>query len=156
MEEILASIRRIISGDDVTKPADRTEASAAVPEPRPATVAAIPTRPRPFPSRAVAAPGSTARPDADEHWDRGAAAAELKVSSAERSSESLLSSKTRAAIDNAFNSLAGAVSGQNAPTVEDLAKEMLRPMLKVWLDENLPSLVERLVRAEIERLARGR
>jgi cell pole-organizing protein PopZ len=34
--------------------------------------------------------------------------------------------------------------------------EMLRPMLKVWLDENLPPLVERLVRAEIERIARGR
>ena len=32
---------------------------------------------------------------------------------------------------------------------------MLRPMLKAWLDENLPDIVERLVRAEIERLARG-
>jgi len=32
---------------------------------------------------------------------------------------------------------------------------MLRPMLKAWLDENLPGIVERLVRAEIERLARG-
>jgi cell pole-organizing protein PopZ len=33
---------------------------------------------------------------------------------------------------------------------------MLRPMLKVWLDDNLPGLVERLVRAEIERVSRGR
>jgi hypothetical protein len=33
---------------------------------------------------------------------------------------------------------------------------MLRPMLKSWLDDNLPSLVERLVRAEIERVSRGR
>ena len=37
-----------------------------------------------------------------------------------------------------------------------LVREMLRPMLKVWLDDNLPSLVERLVRAEIERVSRGR
>jgi hypothetical protein len=35
-------------------------------------------------------------------------------------------------------------------------KEMLRPMLKAWLDDNLPSLVERLVRAEIERVTRCR
>ena len=45
---------------------------------------------------------------------------------------------------------------QNARTLEDLVREMLRPMLKTWLDDNLPGLVERLVRAEIERVARGR
>ena len=37
-----------------------------------------------------------------------------------------------------------------------MAREMLRPMLKQWLDENLPAMVERLVRVEIERLARGK
>jgi cell pole-organizing protein PopZ len=40
--------------------------------------------------------------------------------------------------------------------VDELVREMLRPMLKAWLDDNLPSLVERLVRAEIERVSRGR
>ena len=45
---------------------------------------------------------------------------------------------------------------QNARTLEDLVKEMLRPMLKGWLDDNLPGLVERIVRAEIERVSRGR
>ncbi len=45
---------------------------------------------------------------------------------------------------------------QNARTLEDLVKEMLRPMLKSWLDDNLPAVVERLVRAEIERVSRGR
>ena len=45
---------------------------------------------------------------------------------------------------------------QNARTLEDLVREMLRPMLKTWLDDNLPGMVERLVRAEIERVARGR
>ncbi|RYE51721.1 MAG: DUF2497 domain-containing protein, partial [Rhizobiaceae bacterium] len=38
---------------------------------------------------------------------------------------------------------------------DDIAAELLRPMLQEWLDENLPTLVERLVREEIERVARG-
>ena len=58
--------------------------------------------------------------------------------------------------DSAFNTLAQTVLVQNARTLEDLVREMLRPMLKTWLDENLPGIVERLVRAEIERVARGR
>ncbi len=68
----------------------------------------------------------------------------------------LLSSQTTAAVDSAFNTLAHTVLVQNACTLEDLVREMLRPMLKSWLDDNLPSLVERLVRAEIERVSRGR
>jgi cell pole-organizing protein PopZ len=68
----------------------------------------------------------------------------------------LLSRATSAAVDSAFNSLAQTVLVQNARTLEDLVREMLRPLLKSWLDENLPSLVERLVRAEIERVSRGR
>jgi cell pole-organizing protein PopZ len=69
---------------------------------------------------------------------------------------SLMSPSTSAAVDSAFNSLANTILGQNARTLEDLVKEMLRPMLKSWLDDNLPSLVERIVRAEIERVSRGR
>jgi cell pole-organizing protein PopZ len=68
----------------------------------------------------------------------------------------LMSSSTSAMVDSAFNSLAQTVLVQNARTLEDLVKEMLRPMLKTWLDDNLPGLVERLVRAEIERVSRGR
>jgi cell pole-organizing protein PopZ len=68
----------------------------------------------------------------------------------------LLSSATSAAVDSAFNALAHTVLVQNARTLEDLVREMLRPMLKTWLDDNLPGMVERLVRAEIERVARGR
>jgi uncharacterized protein len=41
-------------------------------------------------------------------------------------------------------------------TVEELVSELLRPMLKTWLDDNLPAIVERLVRAEIERVSRAR
>jgi uncharacterized protein len=68
----------------------------------------------------------------------------------------LLSGATTAAVDSAFNALSQTVLVQNARTLEDLVREMLRPMLKTWLDDNLPGLVERLVRAEIERVARGR
>jgi len=68
----------------------------------------------------------------------------------------LLSASTSAAIDSAFNTLAQTVLIQNACTLEDLVKEMLRPMLKGWLDDNLPGLVERIVRAEIERVSRSR
>ena len=68
----------------------------------------------------------------------------------------LLSSETSASVDSAFNTLAQTVLVQNARTLEDLVREMLRPMLKTWLDDNLPAMVERLVRAEIERVSRGR
>jgi cell pole-organizing protein PopZ len=68
----------------------------------------------------------------------------------------ILSRATVAAVDSAFNSLAHTVLSNNARTLEDLVKEMLRPMLKSWLDDNLPQLVERIVRAEIERVSRGR
>jgi cell pole-organizing protein PopZ len=70
--------------------------------------------------------------------------------------EGLLSPRTTAAVDLAFNTLAQTVLVQNSRTLEELVREMLKPMLKAWLDDNLPSLVERLVRAEIERVSRGR
>jgi cell pole-organizing protein PopZ len=59
-------------------------------------------------------------------------------------------------VTTAFSSLAHTVFTQNAQTLDDLVREMLRPMLKSWLDDNLPTVVERLVRAEIERVSRGR
>jgi cell pole-organizing protein PopZ len=68
----------------------------------------------------------------------------------------LMSPATSAAVDSAFNTLAHTVLVQNARTLEDLVREMLAPLLKTWLDDNLPRLVERLVRAEIERVSRGR
>jgi cell pole-organizing protein PopZ len=68
----------------------------------------------------------------------------------------LMSQTTVAAVDSAFNALAQTVLSNNARTLEDLVKEMLRPMLKAWLDDNLPNLVEKIVRAEIERVSRGR
>ena len=69
--------------------------------------------------------------------------------------QQMLSHTTVSAVESAFNSLANTVLSNNARTLEDLVKEMLRPMLKSWLDDNLPGLVERIVKAEIERVSRG-
>lgn len=70
--------------------------------------------------------------------------------------ERLTSAVTDASVAQAFHMLSHTVMSSQARTLEDLVQDMLRPMLKGWLDENLPSMVERLVRAEIERVARGR
>ncbi|MDC0032997.1 DUF2497 domain-containing protein [Alphaproteobacteria bacterium] len=56
------------------------------------------------------------------------------------------------AVDRAHG---GSVLGDGSRTIEDLVKEVMKPMVKEWLDENLPSITERLVRREIERLARA-
>ena len=70
--------------------------------------------------------------------------------------QQILSGSTVSAVESAFNALQNTVLSNNARTLEDLVKEMLRPMLKSWLDDNLPNLVERIVKAEIERVSRGR
>jgi cell pole-organizing protein PopZ len=72
------------------------------------------------------------------------------------SDERLVSPETGASVNAAFGQLTHTILAANARTLDDLVKEMLKPMLKAWLDENLPSVVERLVRAEIERVSRGR
>ncbi|MFG1370763.1 DUF2497 domain-containing protein [Xanthobacter oligotrophicus] len=66
----------------------------------------------------------------------------------------LLSPNVDDVVAAAFQSLGDLLLPQKQRTIEDLVKEILRPMLKDWLDQNLPSIVERLVRAEIERVAR--
>ena len=69
--------------------------------------------------------------------------------------QQMISQATASAVESAFSSLANTVLSNNARTLEDLVKEMLRPMLTSWLDDNLPGLVERIVKAEIERVSRG-
>ncbi|MEQ8657719.1 MAG: DUF2497 domain-containing protein [Hyphomicrobiales bacterium] len=66
----------------------------------------------------------------------------------------LLSQQTDSAVSAAFADLASTMLSGNARTLEDLVQDMLRPMLKSWLDENLPTMVEKMVREEIERVAR--
>jgi hypothetical protein len=207
MEEILASIRRIIADDDTPK--------AAAPKPEPvappplravAPPPAAPASPRPVlkssaeqdevnamltaldspaadepaaasskhllePTDLMAAspreqnsPNVAAQPKALRHSppvleprpEPPAAADETPRSLAQGIERGLLSSEASAAVDSAFNTLAHTVLLQNSRTLEDMVREMLRPLLKSWLDDNLPSMVERIVRAEIERVSRGR
>ena len=70
--------------------------------------------------------------------------------------QSLLSSQAGAAVAASFDDLARSIAGLSAADIRAITQEALRPMLKGWLDDNLPSLVERLVREEIERVSRGR
>jgi hypothetical protein len=194
MEEILASIRRIIADDDATKTAPEP-AKPEVPLPPPPSYSPPPAaaaRPRfePEPSPAAEEPSSMdyPAPAADQSSEildlTESMAASIPQPSmpspaqfrtidgrsdvgftepvekpAPRAHEergALISSEASAAVDSAFNALAQTVLVQNARTLEDLVREMLRPMLKSWLDDNLPGMVERMVRAEIERVSRGR
>jgi uncharacterized protein len=206
MEEILASIRRIIADDDSPKP--QPAAAAAVAAPRPAAAPPMPPQP------AARAPAGMNQHDIDamlagqvaqlgaadqqpedilELTEQMAEQAEAEPPSFQtidgqsdvffsdapakpeppqpRASEEMLpapvgepappgpelmSSTTTAAVDSAFNALAHTVLVQNARTLEDLVREMLRPLLKAWLDDNLPGMVERIVKGEIERVSRGR
>lgn len=72
------------------------------------------------------------------------------------SDDRLVSEPTAAAGSAAFLALEQSIRmGQAGETLEDVVKGLLRPMLRSWLDENLPDMVERLVRAEIEKMAGG-
>ena len=191
MEEILASIRRIIA-DDETKPAEADPVSGEAPivEPAPANdpvasdsiaidedildlgaeAALLPaaevTQPlaeaaasdgdidfmEPAQAEAAAAPIAPVREPAREPV-APVQLADNPVPSFDMAQ--LLSDQASSAVNSAFGHLAHTVLTNNARTLEDLVKDMLKPMLKSWLDDNLPTMVERLVRAEIERVARG-
>jgi cell pole-organizing protein PopZ len=114
MEEILASIRRIIADDQELPAAHGSNGAAGetVPETAPA-----------------------AQPLAED----GA----------------LVSPKTNSSVNSAFNALVASRFVQHSDAIMALTHEMLRPMLKAWLDEHLSDLVERLVKEEIERLSQG-
>jgi cell pole-organizing protein PopZ len=67
----------------------------------------------------------------------------------------ILSEQAGRQVAAAFGELSDAFSQTRRRNFEEMAEEMMRPMLQDWLDNNLPVLVERLVREEIERVARG-
>jgi cell pole-organizing protein PopZ len=218
MEEILASIRRIIADDDATKTARPGEPAKAPapPPPQAAPAPPPPAPPRPPAAALRVAPPEPSLPEVEAaSFDAADDAAAPSGDASDHSSDildltesmaapmppppaspspmpdaapqfrtidgsfdvsyeeaaerpapqrpsdggeraQLMSRETSAAVDSAFNTLAQTVLVQNARTLEDLVREMLRPMLKSWLDDNLPGMVERLVRAEIERVSRGR
>ena len=69
--------------------------------------------------------------------------------------EQLLEPTTGAAIQGTMSRLAAVSAMGSGQTIEGLMRDMMRPMLKEWLDENLPALVERVVEKEIARISRG-
>ena len=151
MEEILASIRNIIA-DDPIRGAPREP-----PGPAPSQMArVIDSSDRPVegePSEAeqprAAAPAIVwRRPQAVE--------AEPAAGPAGGDEAPLLSPEANEAAALSFGALSASLEVRSAELADELVRETLRPMLKQWLDENLPSIVERLVRAEIQRVARGR
>ena len=155
MEEILASIRRIIS-DDKEEPAaaapivpeepleltqalqddgsvvDLAETPAPEPEPAP---------PPPPPPPVVAAPEPGPALVSENTASEAASALQNLASTVEIEE---LSSMPRS---NTF-------IGNGGRTLEDMVLELMRPMLKQWLDQNLPPTVDRLVQKEIERISR--
>jgi len=154
MEEILASIRSLIA-EDSEQPAagapPQAETAALVVEEAPiAEEVAVegPVEPEPVAPRVV--------------WSRPAAfprPIEPIARIAPEPSpepEPLMSAEADDAATSSFAALNAALELQSSDLAERMVGELLRPMLKTWLDENLPSIVEKLVRAEIQRVARGR
>ena len=171
MEEILASIRRIIADDDASKRApDAPKTAAAAPKPAPLEPSAttMPSSVDFVPSNSRNGSGGqssdileltdsmtspTPRTAPDMGFGEGLEKPSLQNGRDPQSQ--LLSRSTSAAVDSAFSALAQNALSHNSRSLEDLVRELLRPLLKAWLDENLPGMVERLVRSEIERVSRG-
>ncbi len=153
MDDILASIRRILNEDEANPPATPTGVAPAT---------AAPTSPEPIElteSMLVSPPAEAAPP---------VAAAPPPVAEAPQSeppagpppSDTLIAPAVAAATTAALGQLLRTVAAERAspvlrgggPSIEDVVREEIRPLLKAWLDQHLPPLVERLVRAEIERV----
>lgn len=73
----------------------------------------------------------------------------------QRTLEPILSETAERQVSAAFDDLSFAVRSEQRRSFDEIAQELMRPLLQEWLDNNLPTLVERLVREEIERVARG-
>ena len=153
MEEILASIRDII-GDE------RNAAKGAAPKPPHPAPAPTPqiVRSTDAPAPQGDAPELAQRPDAGGPtvvWRRPQVEGERAAETPDRNEEALMSPEAREAAALSFGALSANLAVRSAELADELVRETLRPMLKQWLDENLPAIVERLVRAEIQRVARG-
>jgi len=150
MEEILASIRRIISEDEEeapAKPAARTE----------------PIRPPEAPARtaAVIRPPQAAAPRDETEQNFATEDVEMirkNVAELTDDEDSMIEAATAAAASRAFMSLSESVqiSKGEGRTLEDIVVEMLKPMIKDWLDTNLAQIVEEKVEEEVQRVARRR
>ncbi len=153
MEEILASIRRIISEDEeepAQKPTPRMEPQrSAAPEP----ARQEPLRPPPRPAAVQPAP----QPE-PKFATEDVEMIRKNVSEAFADDDGIVAEQTAAAASKAFMSLSQTVqvSDGRGRTLEDMVVEMLRPMIKDWLDANLSQIVEEKVEEEVQRVARRR
>jgi cell pole-organizing protein PopZ len=181
MEEILASIRRIISEDDAAAEASApAPAPEPTPEPEPEPVFAEP-EPEPEPAaeapleaedeilelteRYEPAPEVETIGDLDvAPADPGPAAPAPAAAVIPMSDEPLVDDGAAATAASAFAGLAASLRRPEPATdlpvgsgtsLEALVGSLLRPMLKEWLDANLPGIVEEQVRKEVERIARS-
>lgn len=157
MEEILASIRNIIADDrEPASTAGRTEAPA-----RPVAPAAGPqiVYSKDVCATQTAAPERAAGAQETNPpkvvWLQEGADRDPPEPAAEREVQPLLSPETDEAVTASFGALSANLALRGAELADGMVREMLRPLLKQWLDDNLPGVVERLVRAEIQRIARG-
>ena len=189
MEEILASIRRIISEDDapVAEAAAEPEAASPAPEPEPAPSPALmdetPSVQEPAASEedvlelteTYEEPAAETIGDLDvtpepEPVSESVFAPEpVEVAVPEHPSiptpvgEGLVGDTAAASAASAFAGLASSVRKPDpietgtgvGPTVDELARALLKPMLKEWLDANLAGIVEAQVQKEVERIARN-
>jgi uncharacterized protein len=169
MDDILASIRKILNEDDpsaATQPARPPEViqltpemmvappeSLAGPVPAPAPVR-TPTNimqplppPRPEPARVEPAPPEPPRAEVPRPEPVALPAEALVDPLAAAAAAAALGQLSRAVAQER-----SATVTRGGPSIEDVVREELRPMLKAWLDAHLPATVERLVRAEIERV----
>jgi cell pole-organizing protein PopZ len=137
---------------ELIDPEDVAFESEPDPEPERGPVAVTP-EPPPAPPRAEPTPAAAPRPAMSVA--HAAPLPDPKLS--EDMAEELLAPTTNAAIQGSISRLSAAaqIGGMGGQTVEGMMREMLRPMLKDWLDENLPALVERMVEKEIARISRG-
>lgn len=155
MDEILASIRRMIAHDDPARSASLVGGPAMPDAGASGATAASQPSGRVEASSDVKPSTATGslRNEAARAWPRTPTA---EPRPAQTEQPQLASPATAAAVDAALDALVQAAAANSPRTLEDVARDLLRPMLKTWLDDNLPQLVERLVRVEVERLSRGR
>lgn len=169
MEEILASIRRIISEDDV--PADDGGAPVEA-EPEPVEAAALVFEPEPEPEEDDGVLELTERvetlgdldvytPAVSEEPEAPAYVAPpepqyIPEPAPVAPGEGLVGAVAASAAASAFGQLSAAIQmPADGRTLEDVVRELLRPLLKQWLDTNLPQIVQATVDREVERIARG-
>ncbi|WP_417581673.1 DUF2497 domain-containing protein [Pelagibacterium sp.] len=148
----------LVVPDDVAFQLDKDEEPAPRPSPQMQAKPAPAPAPEPEPEEEPAPEQQqSARPSGN--FSQAAPMPDPDLSS--DLADELLEPATSAAVRSAFAKLGAPKAahdmavGASGLTIEAMIREMLRPMLKDWLEENLPSMVERLIAQEIERASRG-